>query len=60
MKIDILLKGLALGVDVENIFSSLYVGIVYCDLTVKSAGTEKRGVEYIGAVGCRDNDNAVI
>ena len=58
-EIHTLLKGLALGVYLEYLFSASQIGIAYRDLSVKSTGTEKCGVKYIGAVCRRHNDNAL-
>ena len=46
--------------DFEDSLASFEVGIADCYLTVKSAGTQKRGVEDIGAVGRRDDYNALV
>ena len=59
-KIDIGAEGLALGVDFEDSLASFEVGIADCYLAVKSAGTQKRGVEDIGAVSRRDDYNALV
>ena len=44
----------------QNILSALQIGVVDRDLTVKTTGSEQRGVENVGAVGCRDDDNALV
>ena len=46
--------------DFQNIFTPADIGIADGDLAVKTAGAQKRGVENIGAVGCRDDDDAFV
>ena len=46
--------------NLEYGLASLEVGIAYRYLTVKSSGTEQRGVKDIGAVGRRDDYNALV
>ena len=59
-EVNVSLKGLVSRVYLEYLLAPLDVGIVYRDLTVKSAGAEKCGVENVGTVGCRDDDNSVV
>ena len=42
----------------EDLFSTLYIGIINGNSSVKSTGTKKRGVKYVRTVGRRHNDNA--
>ena len=44
----------------ENFLSALNVGYVDVYLSVKSAGSQKRGVEYVRSVGSRHYDNAFV
>ena len=48
VEIDGVFKGLALGVNMEDVLSALEIRIVYRDLTVKASGAEKCGVKDIG------------
>ena len=59
-KLHILGKGLVLGVDLQDLFAAANVGKSHINLTVKAAGAQQRGVENIGAVRCRHDDNALI
>src|SRR4030095_7284169 len=49
-----------LGVDGEDAFSALDVRTVDDNAAVEAAGTQQRRVENIGAIGCRDEDDALI
>ena len=44
----------------QDLLASLHIGIVDGDLTVKASGTEQCGIQNIGAVGCRDDDDTVM
>ena len=46
--------------DLQDLFAAANVGKSYINLTVKAAGAQQRGVENIGAVRCRHDDNALI
>ena len=46
--------------DSEDFFAAAHVGKVDCDLAVETAGAEECGVEDVGAVGCGDDDDAVL
>ena len=59
VKIHIRLKGLLPRVYLKDLLPALDVGIVDRYLAVKPAGTQQRGVENIGAVGRRNDDNAL-
>ena len=47
-------------VDFENLFPPFDIGIVDGDLPVKTTGTEQCGVQNVGAVGCRHDDDALV
>ena len=46
--------------DAEDFFAAAHVGEVDRDLAVETAGAEEGGVEDVGAVGCGDDDDAVL
>ena len=46
--------------NLEDILSAAQVGIIYGNLTVKAPGTQQRRVKDVGAVGRRNDDNALI
>mmetsp|Transcript_809 Transcript_809/g.1489 ORF Transcript_809/g.1489 Transcript_809/m.1489 type:complete len:326 (+) Transcript_809:667-1644(+) len=48
------------GVDAKNAFAALDVGIRHLNLAVEAARAQQRGIEYVGAVGCRDDDDALV
>ena len=56
-EIDGLKQRLALGVDAQDGLASAHVWRVQHHLPVEPAGTEKRGIEYVGAVGGRHDDD---
>ena len=56
LKVNILGKGLALGVYPQNCLAALNVGIAHGYLPVKAAGTQQSGVKYVGTV-CGGKDN---
>ena len=45
-------------VDAQNLFPALDVGTFDGHLAVKAAGAQKRGIEYVGAVRRRQNDQS--
>ena len=59
-KIYVAFQRLAAGMDLEDLFSALDIGITNGNLSVKTTGTKERRVKDIGAVGRRDDDNAVM
>ena len=60
LKVNTFLKLLVAAVYLENFLTTLDVGIVYRYLSVKATGAQKRGVKNIGAVCCRDNNDALV
>ena len=46
--------------NLKDSLTAVYVGIAYNNLTVKSARTEKRRIEYVRTVGCGDKDYALV
>ena len=57
LQVDALGDRLALGVDSEDGGPALEVGGVHGDLPVEAPGAQQRGVEHIGPVGRRDEDD---
>ena len=48
---------LALAVHLQDAVPADHVGCIDCDLTVEAPRTQQRGVEDVGTVGCRDQDD---
>ena len=46
--------------DLENLFAALHVGQRDGHLPVETAGAQQRGVEHVGPVGRRDDDDAFL
>src|SRR3546814_19522930 len=46
--------------DFQVLLAALDIGTRYDDLAVETAGAQQRGVEHVGAVGRRDDDDAFI
>ena len=40
--------------------TSAHVGLIHHDLTIEAAGAQERRIKHIGAVGRRDDDNALV
>ena len=59
-KVDVAGKGLALGVHADYLLAALDVGAVHRDLPVEAAGTQKRWVQDVGAVGGSDEDHGLV
>ena len=57
---DIGAKGLVLGVNAQNLLAALHIRQTNINLTVKTAGTQQRLIQNIGAVGGSHHDNAVV
>ena len=49
-----------LGVDLQNILAALQIRQLHRHAAVEAAGTGQRGVQRLGAVGGRQNDDAVV
>ena len=60
LQADILLEGLVLAVNAEDLLASLYIRIAYGDLPIKATGTKQCRIQNVGAVGGRHNDDAVV
>ena len=60
MQVHVLIQGLALGMDFKYLLAALDVGVVDHYLPVEAAGTQKRRVEDVAAVGGSQHDNAGI
>ena len=60
LEIHVAFKGFALCVNMKDFFSALDIGIANGHLSVKTSGTEKRGVKDVGAVRCRHDDDALM
>jgi hypothetical protein len=56
-KINIRLKGLSTRVDTQDAGTSLKVGKIDSDLTIKTARTEQRLIQNINTIGGGDSDN---
>ena len=57
LEVDALGHRLALGVHLEDLLAALQVGSVDADLAVEAARAQQGGVEDVGAVGRRDQDD---
>ena len=57
LEVDALGERLALGVHLEDLLAALQVGRVDADLAVEAARAQQRGVEDVGAVRRRDEDD---
>ncbi len=57
LEVDALGERLALGVHLEDLLAALEVGRVDADLAVEAARAQQRGVEDVGAVRRRDDDD---
>ncbi len=57
LEVDALRHRLALGVHLEDLLAALHVGGVDADLAVEAARAQQGGVEDVGAVGRRDQDD---
>ena len=60
LEVDRRRKRLVAAVHLEYLLAPFHVGDVDVDLSVESAGTHERGIEYIRAVGRRHDDDAVV
>ena len=60
VEVDVFGHGDLLGVDLEDLFAATDVGTIDDDAAIEAAGTEKRGIENVGAVGRGDEDDAVV
>ncbi len=59
VQVDDLGQRLAAGVDLQDLGAALAVGAVDHDLAVEAAGAQQRGVQDVGPVGGRDQDDVV-
>ena len=59
-EIDVRVERNFLRVDAENLLATLDVGRADGHLTIEAAGTQQRRIENVGAVGRRDDDDALI
>jgi len=59
-EVHILGKGLILDVDLQDLLAAADVGKPHVDLTVEAARAQQRGVEDVGAVRRRHDDDALI
>ncbi len=59
-QVDVLVQRLPLGVHLENRLPPAHVGPVQHDLTVEAARAQERGVEDVGAVRRRDDDDVCV
>ncbi len=49
-----------LGVDPEDFLAALHVGQIDRDLAIETARAQQRGIEHVGTVGGRDDDDAFL
>ena len=59
-QIDVGCQRLLAGVNLEDFLAPVDVGARHDDLAVETTRAEQRGVEHVGAVGRRDDDDAFI
>ena len=59
-EVDLLRDRLALGVHLEDLLAAGAVGAVDHDLAVEAARAQQRGIEDVGPVGGRDQDDVVL
>ena len=57
LKLNVLVHRLVLSMHAQDLLAALYVRAVNRDLAVKTAGTQQRRVQNIGAVGRGDQDD---
>ena len=57
LKLNVLVHRLVLSMHAQDLLAALYVRTVDRDLTVKTAGTQQRRIQNIGAVGGSDQDD---
>ena len=57
LKLNVLVHRLVLGVHAQDLLAALYVWTVDRNLTVKTAGTQQRRIQNVGAVGGGDQDD---
>ena len=60
LEIDVRSQRHLAGMNTQNLFAAQHVRVWHHDLAVKTARTQQGGVKHIGAVGRRDDDNALI
>src|SRR5699024_11228510 len=48
----------AAGVHLQNLLSARQIGCFHADLTIEASRTQQCGVQHIGPVCCRDQDDA--
>ena len=54
LKLNVLVHRLVLGMHAQNLLAALHVRTVDRNLTVKTAGTQQRRIQNVGAVGGSD------
>ena len=60
LQIDVFRQGLASGMDLEDFLAAFYIRSADRDLSVKTSGTQNGGVQDIGPVGRRHDDDAFV
>ncbi len=60
VEIGVVGDGNLLDVDAEDLFAAAHVGQADHYAAVETAGAQQRGIEHVGAVGGRDEDDAVV
>merc|ERR1711871_117535 len=60
VEVNVLGKGLATGVNSQDLETTCVIGSIDGDLTVETSGTHQRCVENIRTVRCRNNDDSCI
>src|SRR6185312_9114138 len=59
-EVDLAADRLALGVHLEDLLAAVAIGAVDHDLAVEAARAQQRGIEDVGPVGGRDQDDVVL
>ena len=59
LQIHRIIQVFTLGMDTENLLTTLDIGLTHVDLSVKSTGTEQSRIQNIGTVGSCQNDYAL-
>ena len=57
LKLNVLVHRLVLSMHAQDLLAALYVRAVNRDLAVKTAGTQQRRIQNVGAVGRGDQDD---
>ena len=57
LKLNVLVHRLVLGMHAQDLLAALHIRTVDRNLTVKTAGTQQRRIQNVGAIGCGNQDD---